>query len=159
MKETIKLGIIGLGGRSMGLLDLVFLNRNDVEVAAVCDLYADRREAAANRVEQMSGKRPFATQRYEEIMTMAGIDAVFIGTSWAAHIDIAIAAMEAGKYAACEVGGAYSLRSCWRLVEAYERTNVPCMMMENCCYGRDEMMALNMAKLGVFGEIVHCSGG
>lgn len=31
--------------------------------------------------------------------------------------------------------------------------------MENCCYGRRELMALNMKEQGVFGDIVHCRGG
>ena len=33
------------------------------------------------------------------------------------------------------------------------------MRMENCCYDRREMMALNMVKKGLFGEVVHCKGG
>lgn len=33
------------------------------------------------------------------------------------------------------------------------------MMLENCCYGRDELMVRNMVEQGVFGEIVHCQGG
>lgn len=33
------------------------------------------------------------------------------------------------------------------------------MMLENCCYGRREMMLLNMVKEGLFGELVHCTGG
>ena len=36
---------------------------------------------------------------------------------------------------------------------------MPVMMLENCCYGRDELMVLNMVRQGVFGEIVHCEGG
>lgn len=33
------------------------------------------------------------------------------------------------------------------------------MMLENCCYGREEMTLLNMIKKGLFGEIIHCQGG
>lgn len=33
------------------------------------------------------------------------------------------------------------------------------MMPENCCYGQQELMCLNMVKKGFFGEIVHCEGG
>ena len=36
---------------------------------------------------------------------------------------------------------------------------MPCMLLENCCYGREELMVLNMVKQGIFGEIVHCEGG
>ena len=31
-------------------------------------------------------------------------------------------------------------------------------MLENCCYGRKELMCLNMAQKGFFGEIVHMDG-
>ncbi len=159
MKSRLKIGMIGLGGRGMGLMGMILKNAPDVEVAAVCDLYEDRREQAADKVEQERGRRPRTLERYVDVLAMPDLDAVVIGASWADHIEIAVAAMEAGKYAACEVGGAYSIQECWRLVETYERTKVPCMMMENCCYGRDELMVLNMVKQGVFGEIVHASGG
>lgn len=159
MKNKVRIGMIGLGGRGMGLLEHIILGMQDVEVVAVCDLYEDRYTNAADKVEKARGHRPFATKEYTEVLAIADIDAVVIGASWADHIDIAVASMEAGKYVASEVGGAYSVQECWRLVEAYERTKVPCMIMENCCYGRDELMVLNMVKQGLFGEIVHCAGG
>ena len=33
------------------------------------------------------------------------------------------------------------------------------MLLENCCYGLEEMTVLNMVKKGMFGELVHCEGG
>jgi len=66
--------------------------------------------------------------------------------------------MRAGKYVGIEVGSAYDLKECYDLVDAYEQTGVPAMMLENCCYGRKEMMALNAVEQGLFGEIVHCDG-
>ena len=33
------------------------------------------------------------------------------------------------------------------------------MLMENCCYNREEMTVLNMIKKGLFGEVLHCQGG
>ena len=33
------------------------------------------------------------------------------------------------------------------------------MMLENCCYGHNELLALNLARKGLFGELVHCSCG
>ena len=32
------------------------------------------------------------------------------------------------------------------------------MFLENCCYGREELLATSMARRGLFGTIVHCSG-
>ena len=33
------------------------------------------------------------------------------------------------------------------------------MFLENCCFGKLELLALNMKRAGLFGEIVHCEGG
>ncbi len=74
-------------------------------------------------------------------------------------MDIAVAAMEAGKPVAFEVGGAYTLDDCHRLIETYERTHTPVMMLENCMYGIREMTVTEMARDGVFGNIMHVDGG
>ena len=159
MKDKIRIGMIGLGARGTGLLELVYVQHPDVEFAAVCDSYMDRCEKAAEIIEKSGRKRPVITTDYKEVLAMPEVDAVILCTSWDHHVDLCIEAMEAGKPVGCEVGGAYSVRECWKLVEAYERTKVPVMMMENCVYGRDEMMVLNMAEQGVLGTIVHCEGG
>lgn len=159
MKETIKLGVIGFGHRGLGLLESVMLPREEVQVLAVCDRYEDRRNKAAEAVQKSKGNMPLCTADYREILAMDEIDAVVVSASWADHVHIAIAAMRAGKYVATEVGGAYSIDECWQLVRTHEETGIPCMMLENCCYGRDEMMVLNLVKQGLFGEIVHCQGG
>ena len=159
MKDKIRIGMIGLGARGTGLLELVYVQHPDVEFAVVCDSYMDRCEKAAEIIEKSGRKRPVITTDYKEVLAMPEVDAVILCTSWDHHVDLCIEAMEAGKPVGCEVGGAYSVRECWKLVEAYERTKVPVMMMENCVYGRDEMMVLNMAEQGVLGTIVHCEGG
>ena len=40
-----------------------------------------------------------------------------------------------------------------------EKTGLPVMLLENCCYNDTEMALLNMIRQGVFGELVHCRGG
>ncbi len=159
MKENLKIGVIGLGCRGLSLLENVMLPMENVTVAAVCDLYDDRTKDAAEKVEKENGNKPFMTSDYREIIAMPEIDAVIVTTSWRDHAKISIDAMKAGKYVGCEVGGAYTMQECWELVRTHEETGSQCMMMENCCYGRDELMVLNMVKKGVFGEIVHCEGG
>lgn len=159
MKEQLKIGVIGLGCRGSMLMKDVMLPMEGITIAAVCDPYEDRMQAAAKQVEEKNGNTPIMTADYRDILAMPEIDAVIVTTSWQDHIKVSIDAMKAGKYVGCEVGGAYSLEQCWELVRTYEQTGVPCMLMENCCYGRDELMVLNMVKKGVFGEVIHCSGG
>lgn len=159
MKETIRVGVIGLGHRGFGLMDWVLLSLEGVKVVAVCDLYEERAQAAYDRVVEKTGEKPLKTLDYKEILAMPDVDAVVVPSSWEAHIEIAVDAMKSGKAVACEVGGAYSIDDCWRLVRTYEETKTPCMLLENCCYGRDELMVLNMVKKGVLGDIIHCEGG
>lgn len=158
MNKKIHVGLVGLGGRGSGLLSIL-VKMEDIVVTAVSDAYEDRRLNAVDKIESVTGNKPYSTDDYRDILNRKDIDAVIISTSWADHIKMAIDTMKAGKYAAIEVGGAYSLDECWQLVKAYEETGVPCMMLENCCYGRNELMVLNMVKKGVFGEVVHCQGG
>ncbi len=158
MNNKTKMAIIGLGARGYSLLDMAYLEHPDVEFIAVCDVYADRAKAAADLIEKRGFDRPVETMDYKDILAMDEIEAVVIATSWDNHIDMSIEFMRAGKYVACEVGGAYSVRDCWKLVDAYEETGVPIMMLENCVYGRDEMMLMNMLEQGVLGEIIHCDG-
>ena len=157
--EKINVGWVGLGGRGYGLLQMVLDTMPDVEIVGVCDLYEDRTEAGRALVEQKRGRSPAAVADYRRLLEMKEIDAIITPSAWEAHVDICIDSMLAGKYVATEVGGAYSLDQCWQLVHTYERTRVPCMMLENCCYGKEEMTVLNMIKQGLFGEIIHCEGG
>ncbi len=155
--DKVRMGIIGYGCRSYGMTDIL-LGFDDVEVTAVCDKYEDRRDNAQKRVQEKRGNLPFATLDYKELLASGLCDAVLIATDWELHIPIAIDAMEAGVGVALEVGGAYSVEECWKLVDTWERTRVPFMFLENCCYNRDELLATAIARKGDFGRIVHASG-
>lgn len=162
MPETKKIAVVGFGHRGVDLLEHAILpacQDHCVEVKAVFDTYADRTEEAVKVVQKVTGKTPVAAGSYQQILEDPEIAAVIITASWEVHVDLAVAAMYAGKDVAVEVGGAYALEDCWKLVEAYEQTGKHCMMLENCCYGEKELFVMNMVRQGVFGEIVHCSGG
>ncbi len=165
MEKTIRIAVIGLGCRGADLTKHVLLPMGAEEngayyrVTAVCDLYEDRTAATADAVAAATGVRPFETVDYRELLTREDVDAVLISCSWEDHIRIAIDAMNAGKAAATEVGGAYSLQDCYDLVRTQERTGVPFMMLENCCYGKRELMVTGMVRAGLFGTVVHCAGG
>lgn len=159
MKKQLAIALIGLGGRGLALLQDVFIHMEDVTVAGLCDLYQDRIQQAAGILASKKAGTPILTTNYADLLANPAIDAVIISCSWQDHIQIAIEAMHAKKPVACEVGGAYSVDQCWQLVHAFEATKTPCMMLENCCYGREELMVLNMVRQGIFGEIAHCKGG
>ncbi len=158
MAKKLKLGIVGLGQRGRGVTKSEFTKMTDrLEIIGLCDLYPDRVEELQNLVEEKAGYRPAGTTDFNELFEM-DLDAVYIACAWEDHIKVATAAMEKGIYVGLEVGGAYSVEDCWHLVRTYERTKTPCFMVENCCYGKFELMTKVMAEKGFFGEVVHCQG-
>ena len=143
----------------MGHLSGIFCERDDVVVTYVCDVYEDRCAAAVKMVEEKNGNTPKSTTNYKEVCESPDVDVVIVTSAWENHVPACVYAMECGKQVATEVGGAYSIDDCWKLVNTYEKTGIHCMMLENCCYDRNEMMVMKMVREGLFGKIVHCEGG
>ncbi len=156
--SNLNIGIVGLGARGTGLLKLI-ARMKDIDISWLCDLYADRVESATKVVNKIKGYEPKGTSDYKNIIDDKNIDAIIILSSWESHTKIALEAMAKNIYVGLEVGGAYDIQECWDLVDAYEKHKTPCMMLENCCYGKYELMVLNMVRKGMFGTVVHCAGG
>ena len=155
MKE-LRCLIVGGGQRGDGMC--VYLGETPrVRIVATCDLYEDRAIALADKCEKHFGFRPTPYTDIDEA-AKHDIDAVYIASAWETHIPFAIKFMELGIPVMLEVGGAYSVDDCFRLVEAYEKTKTPIIMLENCCFDKAELLATGMARNGLFGEIVHCEG-
>lgn len=156
--NTIKVGIFGLGIRGFNLLQHV-CDVKDVKVTALCDLYSERIDRAIDYMKEKNIELPvFTTANYHELIACKDVDVVMIFAAWEAHIPAAVETMRAKKTVAVEVAGAYSIDQVWELVKTYEETKTPIMMLENCCYGRRELMLINMVKQGFFGKIAHCDG-
>lgn len=163
--KKLKVGVIGLGQRgaaygmtdgSIGLLGNI-LNNSDVLVTALCDLHAERVEFAAEKVIKAGQGEPLKTTDFSEVLR-SGVDAVIVSTSWASHVEVALAAMEQGIAVGIEVGGTHNLDDMRKLVQSYEKTKTPFMFLENCCYNKDELLATSLTRNGKLGEICYCHG-
>ena len=153
-----RIGIIGLGNRGEGWAKHI-ISRKDSELVAICDLYQDRIDAILEYAKEKGiDTIKYSSVDYHDFLSKNDIEIVMLITSWDSHVEPAVDFMKAGIITAMEVGGAYSVEDCYRLVNTYEATRTPFFFMENCCYGKRETMILNMVREGVFGEIVHCSG-
>ena len=69
-----------------------------------------------------------------------------------------IYAMQKGKHVACEVPAVTTLKEAWDVINAAERTQRHCMMLENCVYDFFELTTLNMAQQGLFGDVLSAKG-
>ena len=158
---TVRLGIVGIGGRGKGALRRISKIK-DVEIRAICDIKKEAvnegqdllMEAGCQKAREYYG----SNQIFKDMCESSDLDLIYIATSWDFHTPVAVYAMEQGKHAAVEVPAARTLEECWQLVETSERTRKHCMQLENCCYDFFEMLTLNMTREGVFGELVHAEG-
>ena len=157
--KQVKIGIIGLGGRAETLLASIVALSGEVVVTAGCDYSQAKIDHFLSLFDKYKLKKPKTYLRHLDLLDDKNVDAVIVPTSWNSHIQIACDAMKKGKYAAIEVGGAASCDELWQMVHAAESTGVSCMMLENCCYGRNELMVLNMVRQGLFGELIYCECG
>jgi predicted dehydrogenase len=158
--DKVRIGIIGLGQRGSGAVErLSFIE--GVEITALCDKYPDRVEKSQAVLKKMG--RPAAisysgNDGWKALCDSDNCDLIYTPTPWYLHTPIAIRAMKNGKHAAVEVPAAVTMDECWELVETSEKTKKHCMMLENCCYDFFEMLTLNMARNGLFGELLHAEG-
>ena len=158
----VRLGFIGVGFRGQSHLELA-LNRNDVEIVAICDIQQSMIDMSLQMVHKASKPKPQVIMEgpygYRKMLENKNIDAVIISTPWEWHTVMCIDSMNAKKYVGCEVITGMTIEECWELVHTSEKTGMPLMMLENVCYRRDVMAVMNMARKGIFGELIHLQGG
>ena len=156
--NKVRFVVCGTGGRGSGLTKAVLAKLEDVEIVGLADPYIDKAETLKEALKDEISNIPAVYGDHIKMFDELKPDAVLVATSWETHLKVAIDAMKRGIAVALEVGGAYSLDECFELVEVYEETKTPIMLMENCCYDKDELIGLNLARKGVLGEIVYCHG-
>ena len=158
--KKIRVGFAGLGMRGPGAVHRLAAIPG-VEVAALCDIHPER--VAAQQAWLAKNGKPKALEfvgpeAYRDMCASDAIDVIYNATSWNMHVPIALCAMRNGKHAFVEVPSAFTVDECWELVETSEKTGMHCMQLENCCYGEAEMLALNLCRQGLLGELVHGEG-
>lgn len=90
--DRIRLGFIGLGNRGDQVLD-AFLEQQDAEVVAICDLWQPYLDFAAKKI----GSKPKQFKDYQKLLEMKDVDAVVISTPDHWHALQTIHACMAGK--------------------------------------------------------------
>jgi predicted dehydrogenase len=158
--DTVRIGYLGLGNRGGGAIKRI-VHLENVEVKALCDIRHENVTAALktfegtpHKPETYSGTK----DEWKKVCERKDIDLIYICTPWSLHTPMALYAMEQGKHVAVEIPAATTVEDCWKLVKTSEKTKKHCMMLENCCYDFFELLTLNMARQGFFGEIVHTEG-
>ena len=158
--DTVRVAFIGLGMRGSGAVHrYTFLE--GVKVVALCDVVPENIERANKTLEERGFPKAEAytgPEDWKKICERPDVDLVYVCTHWDLHAPIGVYAMEQGKHVALEVPAALTIEECWQLVNTAEKTRRHCIQLENCNYDFFEMATHQMARQGLFGEIVHAEG-
>jgi predicted dehydrogenase len=129
--ERITLGFIGVGTMGRGHVGR-FMNHPDVQVVAICDVVAERRDNAKEMVEKryaeakekgtFKGCRVF--NDFRELLARSDIDAVCIATPDHWHVIPCIEAANAKKDIYCEKPLTHSIVEGRKIVEAVAKNKV-----------------------------------
>ncbi|MGE0582386.1 MAG: Gfo/Idh/MocA family protein [Steroidobacteraceae bacterium] len=160
--DALNVGVLGVGMRGQVHLREL-LRRDDVAVSAICDIDPFMIERAVQATAQAGKAKPRvytgSPEAWRDMYAQAGLDAVIVVTPWELHASQAIEALRSHIAVGCEVVAGITLQDHWDVLFAQQQTGTPYMLLENVCYRRDVMAVLNMARQGLFGEILHLEGG
>ncbi len=157
--KRLTLGFIGMGKQMKGHLGSC-IQRDDVEVLAVCDVDTTRREAAKVRVDEAYAKKAGETYKgcaayndFREVLARKDIDAVVIATPDHWHAFIAIAAVNAGKDVYCEKPLTYNIHEAVTLVKAVRKNNRVFQVGSQQRSAKEFRVAAELVRNGVLGRV------
>jgi predicted dehydrogenase len=149
--NRLRVGIIGCGGLAQGehIPKLMRMKESDnVEIAAVCDVYQKRLDQAA----ATTGAVPI--KDYRAILDRKDIDYVAIVTPEHWHARMTLDAADAGKHIYCEKPMTWSIEQAKQVVKKIQQTNVKMQVgVQGMCDDSYET-AQKCVKEGKLGRIV-----
>ena len=156
--KQVKVGFIGLGNRGQNHVELVDALYPKAVVSALCDVRSDLIGKAGDLIKNQAipaAQYGGSSEAWRIMLEREDLDLVIISTPWDDHVPMALYALQNEIHVAIEVPLALTFQGCWSLVDTAEAMQKHCMMLENVCYGDEELWILNMVNEGVFGDLTH----
>jgi len=155
--RKVRVGIAGYGVCTFGAV-FFFQNHPNVEVVAAADLYKDRAEKLA----QVTGAKRVYLSAEEMMDKESGrMDAVFIATDAASHIDLVLRALDRGYHVCSAVPallGEHQLDRAPKLIEAVKKTGLVYEMFETTAFRPQAIAMRRIYEKGGFGQMVYTEG-
>lgn len=146
----IPTAVIGTGNRGSHLLKGV-LEQPNTKVMAVCDIKADRLDAAASSAAR---DNPKAYTDWRQIIDRKDIEAVFVATPPQLHAEMAIAALQSGKHVYCEKPIGVTARQVQDLVIAARASDRVFVAGQQLRSYKQLNQAIEKIRAGIMGEVV-----
>jgi len=148
--ERLRLGVIGCGGMANSHMDalLPIKQTDQVEIAAVCDVYQKRMDAAV----QKTGARPIT--RYAELLSQKDLDYVLIATPEHWHHRMILDAIDAGKHVYVEKPMTHSIPQAQEVVRKARGSKVKVQVGVQGMSDESYEVAHRYIQEGVLGKVV-----
>ena len=164
--RPVRLGIIGTGSRGRDYIRQT-LNCPDgraiATVSAICDTDSDAIRQTLALFDALGRPRPvvYSTNEYafRQLLQRDDLDGVVIAASDKWQANMAVTAMKSGKHVGMSVSAVATVDESWALVDAFDQTGTPCMLLESTCYRPDVLAVLGQIRQGDFGEMTYARSG
>ena len=148
--EKVRAAFIGVGGRGSALLRGTLAEPN-VAIVAICDLKPDRLDKAASLA---SRDNPKTFSDYHKLLEQKDIEAVYIASPCDLHVEMAIAAIQAGKHVYCEKPVGITPESIARLLKAVRGAKTVFQVGQQLRSYPHIRAAIERVNGGEFGKII-----
>ena len=148
--EPIRTGIIGTGNRG-GHLWRNLVKLEGVKLVAACDIKPDRLDQALS----VAGRdNPTGYSDYRKLLERKDIDAVFIATPCDLHVEMTIAALQAGKHVYCEKPIGVTPESIARLLKVAQSSKTILQVGQQMRYSEQLRETISKIHGGVAGKVM-----
>ncbi len=157
--DVVRVGVTGIGNRGSGTVRRL-ASIEGVDIKAINDLEEDRVSNVIASISETHTPDGYfdGEDDWKRMCERDDIDLIAIATPWDLHVEQCVFAMEHGKHVYVELPAATTIEGCWQLVETSEKMRRHCVQMSASCHSGLSAVVLNMARSGVFGEIIHGEG-
>lgn len=118
--DTVRVGVMGAGGRALSLIDS-FSRNKAVQIVAIADIDESRLPMAVETTEKNQGTKPRTERDFRRLIDDKSIDALVIGTPDHWHAIPTILACQAGKDVYVEKPDSHNIVEGMRMVAAMRK--------------------------------------
>ena len=155
MSNKLKIAVIGCGGILTWAHLPGYIEIDNIEIVAFCDIIPEKAETAAKKYaeEKKLDTVPPVYENYKDVLAIPGLDAIDICTPNYLHSIIAVEALERGLNVLCEKPDAVSVAEAEKMKAAAEKNGKTLMVIRNNRFRGTSTFLKKHIEMGKMGEI------
>ncbi len=150
--EKVRVGLVGIGGIANGVHIPGYLECDDCEITAICDIDEQKLKTVGEKLGVSESARFID---YRELIKSGLVDAVDVATSNDCHVEISLAALDAGLPVSVEKPIGITFEESLALRKKAEETGLPVFVCFSWRYRDTARYMKQLITSGEIGDIYH----